>query len=157
MKLFSKRTEGFTLIELLVVIAIIGMLASVVLVALGPARQRGRDARRQTDIRQISTAMELCFDDTTCGAGKEKYVSTTGGANAVTNIDTDSSPCYLCEVPKDPTDSGSQQYIWIDNSASTDKFCLYAQLEAGDTPWIAASEKGTRMDLSVAPVGLSCW
>ena len=35
--IFKRRTKGFTLIELLVVIAVIGMLASIVLVSLGPA------------------------------------------------------------------------------------------------------------------------
>ncbi len=45
--------SGFTLVEILVVIAIIGLLAGVVLVGLGPARQRARDTRRLSDINQI--------------------------------------------------------------------------------------------------------
>jgi prepilin-type N-terminal cleavage/methylation domain-containing protein len=57
---FSKR--GFTLIELLVVIAIIGILSSIVLASLNSARQRGRDARRISDIKQIQLALELYYD-----------------------------------------------------------------------------------------------
>jgi prepilin-type N-terminal cleavage/methylation domain-containing protein len=57
----KKQQKGFTLIELLVVIAIIGLLASVVLLALGTARSKARDAKRLSDLRQIGTAMDLYY------------------------------------------------------------------------------------------------
>jgi two-component system sensor histidine kinase KdpD len=57
-KLQNKNKAGFTLIELLVVIAIIGLLASVVLLALNSARAKARDAKRLADIRQIASAVE---------------------------------------------------------------------------------------------------
>lgn len=59
----KQNQKGFTLIELLVVIAIIGLLASVVLLALGSARQKSRDAKRLGDMRQMASAMELFFND----------------------------------------------------------------------------------------------
>jgi len=51
--------KGFTLIELLVVIAIIGILAGIVLAALGSSRTSGADAKRVSEIRQIQYALEL--------------------------------------------------------------------------------------------------
>lgn len=62
-KLRNKQQKGFTLIELLVVIAIIGLLASVVLLALNSARAKSRDAKRVADIRQIQSGLELFFND----------------------------------------------------------------------------------------------
>lgn len=56
------KQRGFTLIELLVVIAIIGILSSVVLASLNSARQKGRDAKRVSDISQLKLALELYFD-----------------------------------------------------------------------------------------------
>lgn len=59
----KQNQKGFTLIELLVVIAIIGLLASVVLLALNSARAKSRDAKRVADVRQIVSALELYFND----------------------------------------------------------------------------------------------
>ena len=58
-----KKRKGFTLIELLVVIAIIGLLSTLAVVALNNARQKSRDAKRVSDIKQIQTALELYYND----------------------------------------------------------------------------------------------
>lgn len=116
MKLFSKKNKGFTLIELLVVIAIIGILAGIVLVSLGGARTSARDARRQSDIRQIVTAQELFYNDNSA------YVAS---ATMPVAIGT-----YLATAPKDPG-TGTPAYNWEDNSAATGDYCVFALLEQG--------------------------
>jgi len=55
--------KGFTLIELLVVIAIIGILASIVLVSLNDARNKGYDTEIKSELQQVRNAMEMCYDN----------------------------------------------------------------------------------------------
>ncbi len=98
-----KTNRGFTLIELLVVIAIIGILSSVVLASLNSAREKSRDARRISDIKQLQLALELSFD------ANGEY------PDALADIGTD----YIGAVPTDPL-SGSYSYI---NLTSADAAC----------------------------------
>jgi general secretion pathway protein G len=53
------KRRGFTLIELLVTIAIISVLSGIGLAAFIGAQKKARDGRRQADLEQIRSALEL--------------------------------------------------------------------------------------------------
>lgn len=53
------KNKGFTLVELLVVIAVFAMLISLVIVSTGQSKEKARDARRESDVKQIQVALGL--------------------------------------------------------------------------------------------------
>ncbi len=124
LEFFSKRKgqKGFTLIELLVVIAIIGILATIVLVSLNTARQKARDARRLSDLRQIALALEMYYDD----HPNTGYID-AGGACIVINEANlgDLTPDYIGSLPEDP---GTTDYYYGAASDEQD-YVLRAILE----------------------------
>lgn len=141
-KFFGKKDKSFTVIEVLVAIAIIGLLSSIILISLNSARAKGKDARRQADLKQINLAMEMCYGDSAC-SGLNSYPVITGGTNNLTQIDSDGTPLYLM-VPKDPTDTSPYQYIWTANASPYQYYCLYSKLEAQVNTYTCASNKGIK-------------
>lgn len=99
----KKEIKGFTLIELLVVIAIIGLLSTMAVVALNNARQKARDAKRVSDVKQIQTALELFYNDAS---------SYPTSANVAQGDPIEySGTTYMAIVPSNPTPNG-QDYTY---------------------------------------------
>ena len=59
----NNMKQKFTLIELLVVVAIIGILASMLLPALGSARNKAKKASCINNLKQLGYVTQLYFDD----------------------------------------------------------------------------------------------
>lgn len=111
---------GFTLIELLVVISIIGILATLVAANLNSARERARDAARKSDLKNISTALRLYFNDN--GFFPQFSTDIPWGNPWVVGNTT-----YMNTVPQDPL-SPNQIYTYKRGTAD-DTFTLSACLE----------------------------
>lgn len=104
------------------VIAIIGILSSSVLASLNSARKKARDARRVSDMKQVSLALELFFDEN----GHYPGLTDEGVSNSGEYLGDDNGPIeqalepYLPTAPQDPLHDGSVYFYSYDPRHCTD-------------------------------------
>jgi len=98
--------HGFTLIELLVVIAIIGILSATVLVSLNSARGKANDAKIRADMRQLSLALNLYYDE---HGSYPPGVDTTPISTSLKPLVDDG---YLGSIPTSPNQYPYRYYLY---------------------------------------------
>lgn len=132
------KNKGFTLIELLVVIAIIGILASLVLVALGNARDKAADARIKSNISQLRTLAESVYDNNGSSYatvadcfGEGGDAADCGGANTLTSVTS---------LRGDIADAGSTLTATV--SEGGDDYCVAATLVSDSSSQFCADSSG---------------
>lgn len=137
------RKQGFTLIELLLVIVILGVLLVIGTGTFVSSLQKGRDTTRKANLRAITGALELYFNDkgaypvgTGSIAGCYNAEGATGTCGTDYPIFKDSSipngALWMAKFPADP--ASGQKYYYISNAGT--QYQIYAHLENSQDPAI---------------------
>lgn len=166
------KKQGFTLIELLVVISIIGLLASVVLVSLNSARAKARDTKRKADLKQLTTAFELYYNDKNsyppgAQAANRSYctnfVAAPGSPGEGYSLQELMVPTYIAKIPSDPKYPNntyvpySQCLVYFADQATTGstRYRLYATLENPTAQDLATMNASDSTDAGFMALGIN--
>lgn len=109
---------GFTLIELLVVISIIGILIALGTASYSTAQKKGRDAKRESDMKSVQNALE-------------QYHSIHGSYPIAENCGaSDITEVLPAGYPTDPK-SGDAYSLTCESTGNT--YCICATLDQAGT------------------------
>ncbi len=151
-----KNQKGFTLIEILVVIGIIGILATVVLVAVNPSRQfkQARDSQRIANVNTLLNAIGQNIADHEgkffCNGSIRNLTASaltirTGEEGSSFDIAECLVPDYLPKLPYDPK-SETAKYV---NEDDYDTGYQLRVAEDGRLSVVARSEVDTDQEIIV--------
>lgn len=131
MKNKQNKQKGFTLIEILIVIGILAILASIVIIAINPAKQfaQARNTERTANVNAILNAVGQRIADNkgvfagTFSIGTENYLcgklpsnQTNISSNMATNVTLETGdlgclvPTYIPALPIEPAGASALQY-----------------------------------------------
>ncbi len=157
------KHKGFTLIELLVVIAILGVLATLVVLAINPAetQRKGRDATRLSDLATVRKAIDLAIVDgaVLLGTVAVPFTGVSSGirdaVNAANYVGLDVSK-YLSVLPIDPRQAATTDTLISDGTtqipaagmiysfkSNGKTYELNAYIESTDNTAIPTNDGGT--------------
>lgn len=139
-KVHNIRNAAFTLIELLVVISIIGLLSSVVLASVNSARDKAKDARAMADVKQISNAIELYYDQngsypapSGCTTASGWYRSDTSLASGCWGVMQTALSTWMPKLPVHPDNTGNNVYAYKAMNSNTG-YCIATILKNTSGP-----------------------
>src|SRR3989344_3350601 len=125
---------GFTLVELLVVMAVIGILASIVIVAIDPREriQDARDTKKREELLQVKNALQIYYND------NNDYPTATEVSGCVAPC-VNLAPTYMRQIPAGYTTD------WFYSNVPTSEYRAGAVL---DNPSAADNDDDTRTKCS---------
>ena len=150
----SRSNAGFTLIELLVVIAIIGILAAVVLAALGDARAKGRDSSRAAQSQEFIKAFELYYSE----HGSYPNDGLMGTYRPAAQLGATESALtgsgFIKSIPEDPLYDASEGYLYCSNNVG-DTYALLVNVEDENGTNYCSISKGPQAYQNILCNGLA--
>lgn len=146
-KIALKRSGGFTLIELLVTLTIISILSAIGLVVYSSVLKQGRDAKKQSDLRSIQSALEQYNSDQGFYPAPSPNPLTAGnpldGCTGNPNVSCSSAKKYFNTLPGDSDATTPYIYIALRNGATgctnaitnqCNSYCITAKLNIDPNP-----------------------
>ncbi len=118
--------KSFTLIEILVVATIIVLMTATAVVTYSVFLKQSRDAKRKTDLSQVSSALEMYRSN------NDTYP--VGSVYATTLSVLTTPVTYIQSLPTDPKSSSYSYYY----TGSASDYTIAAYLENGGTVCIVA-------------------